>query len=163
MKLSIVAGGGTLLGLIFGFIGSFAFRTHFTDHYRLIEPLLMFSICYLRSVRKSSELENCASSEQLHFHALTNQGATNWRIYKISKVFLSKSSYLTAEMMDLSAILSIIFCSFVMMHRCSKILSVESHLGEFYFVLTSLDMRWTNVHYIFKMTLKNDFTSIPSD
>ena len=82
IKFSIVAGGGTLLGLLFGFIGSFAFRV--TEHYRLIEPLLMFTICYL--------------------------------------------SYLTAEMMDLSAILSIIFCSFIMMHRCAKEVSVESHL-----------------------------------
>lgn len=82
MKFSIVAGGGTLLGLIFGFLGSFAFRV--TEHYRLIEPLLLFTICYL--------------------------------------------SYLTAEMMDLSAILSIIFCSFVMMHRCVSKVSVESHL-----------------------------------
>ena len=75
MKLSIVAGGGTLLGLIFGFIGSFAFRTHFTDHYRLIEPLLMFSICYLRSVMKASEVENhnCASSDLQHFQVLKNR------------------------------------------------------------------------------------------
>ena len=79
------------------------------------------------------------------------------------KIFLSKFSYLTAEMMDLSAILSIIFCSFVMMHRCSKILSVESHLGTFHFVLTSLDMRWTNVHPDFENGFKNYFTSIPSD
>ena len=84
IKFSIVAGGGTLLGLGFGFIGSFAFRL--TSHYRLIEPLLLFTICYL--------------------------------------------SYLTAEMLDLSAILSIIFCSFVMMHRCTKQISVESHLGR---------------------------------
>ena len=91
MKLSIVAGGGTLLGLIFGFIGSFAFRTHFTDHYRLIEPLLMFSICYLRSVKKSSEIENyCAFSDKLHSHVVknltANPDAKNRRIDRIPYV-----------------------------------------------------------------------------
>ena len=84
IKFFIVAGGGTLLGVTFGFFGSFVFK--FTKHFKLIEPLLLFTICYL--------------------------------------------SYLTAELMDLSAILSIIFCSFVMMHRCAQNVSIDSHLGK---------------------------------
>ena len=55
-----------------------------TQKYELIEPLLIFTICYV--------------------------------------------SYLVAEMMELSAILAIIFCAFVMMHRVDKRLSKDSHV-----------------------------------
>ena len=55
-----------------------------TFKYELIEPLLIFTICYV--------------------------------------------SYLVAEMMELSAILAIIFCAFVMMHRVDKRLSKDSHV-----------------------------------
>ena len=37
-------------------------------------------------------------------------------------------SYLIAEMLDLSAILSIIFCSFVMMNKCERQISEQSHV-----------------------------------
>jgi len=82
LKFSIVAGGGTIIGLLFGYLGSFIFRVTFK--YELIEPLLIFTICYV--------------------------------------------SYLVAEMMELSAILAIIFCAFVMMHRVDKRLSKDSHV-----------------------------------
>ena len=58
--------------------------TSVTFKYELIEPLLIFTICYV--------------------------------------------SYLVAEMMELSAILAIIFCAFVMMHRVDKRLSKDSHV-----------------------------------
>ena len=59
-------------------------HTSVTFKYELIEPLLIFTICYV--------------------------------------------SYLVAEMMELSAILAIIFCAFVMMHRVDKRLSKDSHV-----------------------------------
>ena len=37
-------------------------------------------------------------------------------------------AYLIAELLDLSAILSIVFCSFVMMNKCEKQVSPESHM-----------------------------------
>ena len=39
-----VAGGGVILGLIFGFIG--AFLTKFTKHARIIEPLIVYGCAY---------------------------------------------------------------------------------------------------------------------
>ena len=55
-----------------------------TKKYRLIEPMFIYSICYI--------------------------------------------AYLIAELLDLSAILSIIFCAFVMMNRCQKQISADSHV-----------------------------------
>lgn len=39
-----VAGGGVILGLVFGFIG--AFMTKFTEHARIIEPLIVYGCAY---------------------------------------------------------------------------------------------------------------------
>lgn len=81
VKFFIVAGGGTLMGCAFGFIGSFVFKI--TKSFPLIEPMFIYTTCYM--------------------------------------------AYLFAELLDLSAILSIIFCSFVMMNRCADQISPESH------------------------------------
>jgi len=45
IKFFIVAGGGTLLGILFGFFG--AFLTKFTENVRIIEPTFVFVVCYL--------------------------------------------------------------------------------------------------------------------
>ena len=37
-------------------------------------------------------------------------------------------TYLIAELLELSAILAIIFCSFVMMRQCAQRISAESHI-----------------------------------
>jgi len=71
MKFFIVAGGGTLLGISFGYLGSYLFKM--TKKFPQIEPMFIFCTCYI--------------------------------------------SYLLAELIDLSAILSIIFCAFVMMNK----------------------------------------------
>jgi len=81
LKFFIVAGGGTLLGIIFGFVG--AYITKYTIHVRIIEPTFVFVVCY--------------------------------------------ASYLTAEFMDLSAILAIVFCAFTMMSYVEHNISGKSH------------------------------------
>lgn len=71
LKFAIVAGGGTILGFIYGFVASYTFK--FTNKLRIVEPLLVVVFCY--------------------------------------------TSYLLAELLGLSAILSIIFCSFTLKQR----------------------------------------------
>jgi len=82
IKFSIVAGGGTLMGCVFGYLGSFVFKA--TKKFRMLEPMFIFINCY--------------------------------------------TAYLIAELLDLSAILSIIFCAFVMMDRSESEMSSESHV-----------------------------------
>lgn len=82
VKFFIVAGGGTIMGCTFGYIGSFVFRV--TKRFPLLEPMFIYTNCYM--------------------------------------------AYLIAELLDLSAILSIVFCSFVMMNKCEKQVSPESHM-----------------------------------
>ncbi|CBY19353.1 unnamed protein product [Oikopleura dioica] len=82
IKFSIVAGGGTLMGCVFGYLGSFVFKA--TKKFRMLEPMFIFINCY--------------------------------------------TAYLIAELLDLSAILSIIFCAFVMMDRSENEMSAESHV-----------------------------------
>lgn len=81
MKFFIVSGGGTLMGISFGFLGSYIFKI--TSNYPVIEPMFIFCTCYI--------------------------------------------SYLLAELVDLSAILSIIFCAFVMMNRVGDKVSQDTH------------------------------------
>jgi len=81
LKFFIVAGGGTILGIMFGFIG--AYITKYTIHVRIIEPTFVFVVCY--------------------------------------------SAYLTAECVDLSAILAIVFCAFTMMSYVEHNISGKSH------------------------------------
>merc|ERR1712167_456921 len=91
MKFFIVAGGGTLLGISFGYLGSYLFKM--TNKFPQIGPMFIFCTCYI--------------------------------------------SYLLAELIDLSAILSIIFCAFVMMNKVGDKLSHDSH---------------TVIKYVLKMT-----------
>ena len=41
----VVALGGTLIGIIFGFVGSFT--TRFTEHIRILEPMIVIAYSYL--------------------------------------------------------------------------------------------------------------------
>ena len=45
MKFFIVAGGGTLMGIAFGWFGSYIFRL--THNYPVIEPMFIFCTCYI--------------------------------------------------------------------------------------------------------------------
>lgn len=81
LKFFVVAGGGTLLGIVFGFFG--AYITKYTIHVRIIEPTFVFVVCYM--------------------------------------------AYLTAECIDLSAILAIVFCAFTMMSYVEHNISGKSH------------------------------------
>jgi len=81
LKFFVVAGGGTLLGICFGFFG--AYITKYTIHVRIIEPTFVFVVCYM--------------------------------------------AYLTAECIDLSAILAIVFCAFTMMSYVEHNISGKSH------------------------------------
>ncbi|CAG5080570.1 Oidioi.mRNA.OKI2018_I69.PAR.g9650.t1.cds [Oikopleura dioica] len=81
LKFFVVAGGGTLLGIVFGFFG--AFITKYTIHVRIIEPTFVFIVCYI--------------------------------------------AYLTAECVDFSAILSIVFCGFTMISYVEHNISGKSH------------------------------------
>ncbi|CBY43581.1 unnamed protein product, partial [Oikopleura dioica] len=45
LKFFVVAGGGTLMGIVFGFFG--AFITKYTIHVRIIEPTFVFIVCYI--------------------------------------------------------------------------------------------------------------------
>ena len=44
-KIMIVAGGGTIMGVLFGLIGSFI--TKYTIHVRMIEPTFVFATCFV--------------------------------------------------------------------------------------------------------------------
>jgi len=81
LKFFVVAGGGTLMGIVFGFFG--AFITKYTIHVRIIEPTFVFIVCYI--------------------------------------------AYLTAECVDFSAILSIVFCGFTMISYVEHNISGKSH------------------------------------
>lgn len=81
LKFFVVAGGGTLMGILFGFFG--AYITKYTIHVRIIEPTFVFVVCYM--------------------------------------------AYLTAECLDLSAILAIVFCAFTMMSYVEHNISGKSH------------------------------------
>ena len=44
-KFLVVAGGGVILGVIYGFLG--AFITKYTINARIIEPTFVFTICFM--------------------------------------------------------------------------------------------------------------------
>lgn len=100
-----VAGGGVILGLVFGFIG--AFMTKFTEHARIIEPLIVYGCAYDYGL--SNVVESSRTFDFYYLSTLHN---------------LFNASYLIAEMFELSSILAIVFCGFFMRsyveHNISK-------------------------------------------
>jgi len=96
-SFAVVAGGGTLIGIIIGYIC--AFFTRFLNHARVLEPLIVLIFAYLSYL--TAETFHMSGILAITFCGITMKNYVEQNISKSSSVTIRKSAHMLANMAEL--------------------------------------------------------------